>query len=272
MNEPLLTIGYSVLAERTSNIRLPRQRPDTEVLVVVQGATPREAPVRDDVRYVELNSRGVAKSRNEVLRRSRGKFVMFADDDVVLVESGVRRLLTALLQDDDLALAQGSAIDGQGRLRKRYSRQSVRLHRWNAAKTATYEMMVRRIAFADAGVFFDEAFGAGAGARYLGDEYVFIADALRAGLRCRFFPITVAQHDIASSGSDFGSLSDAAARAAVFGRVFRHGALVARFAFLLRNAHRFKNLGLMIRFVCGRFDEGDTSQLPKDNHVPHVGP
>jgi GT2 family glycosyltransferase len=252
VSEPLLTIGYSVLAERAAAIRLPETRPDVEILVVVQGGPADAAvPQRDDVRVLHLDSRGVAKSRNEVLRQARGTFVLFADDDIVVREDGVRDMLDALRADDSLALGLGTAVDPTGGVRKRYPRRSVLLHRWNAGKAATYEMMVRRSAFQRTGVAFDEEFGAGV-PQYLGDEYILIADALRAGLRCRFFPYVLAVHPATSSGSGFGTPRDAAARAAVFDRVFGRLAPVPRLAFVLRRPRRFGSLGLAARFVRGR--------------------
>lgn len=251
MTEPLLTIGYSVLGARAADIRLPEQRPDVEVLVVVQGTVPPEAPVRDDVRYLTLDSTGVTRSRNEVLDRARGRFVLFADDDIVFREPEVRRLLGELQRDEGLALALAAAVDTEGRMRKRYPRRSVALHRWNAGKAATYEMMLRRESFARAGVRFDERFGAGA-ELYLGDEYILIADAVGAGLRCRFFPYVIAVHPAQSSGSGFGTVRDAAARSAVFGRVFGRTAPLARLAFVLRSPRRFGSPGLTARFVAGR--------------------
>ena len=220
MSEPLLTIGYSVLGNRAAGIRLPEPRPDVEVLVVVQGA-PGPVPQRDDVRVVHLGSTGVARSRNEVLRQARGTFVLFADDDIVFRAEGVQDMLDALQRDEGLALGLGGAVDHAGRMRKRYPRRSVPLHRWNSGKAATYEMMVRREAFQRAGVAFDEAFGAGV-PQYLGDEYILIADALRAGLRCRFFPVVLAVHPETSSGSGFGTRRDAA-RAAGWRRRARPG-------------------------------------------------
>jgi glycosyltransferase involved in cell wall biosynthesis len=253
-NSALLTIGYSVLGGRETGIRLPTPRPDVEILVVIQGASAQAVPVRSDVRYVHLDSLGVAKSRNEVLRQARGEFVLFADDDVVLHEEGVRRLLEILVGDKSLALALGQAVDSDGRLRKRYPQRSERLHRWNAGKAATYEMMLRRSAFAAAEVRFDEDFGAGV-EQYLGDEYVLIADAVRAGLVCRFFPVVLATHAAASSGSGFGTTRDAAARSAVFDRVFGRLAPVARLAFALRSPQRFGSVRLTARFVTGRFEQ-----------------
>ena len=251
VSEPTLTIGYSVLGSRVETLRLPAPRPGVELLVVVQGTPSARLERRTDVRYVELSSRGVAKSRNEVLERARGQFVLFGDDDIEFDDAGVGRMLDALRGDDGLALALGCAVDRDGRLRKRYPRRGTRLHRWNAGKAATYEMMLRRSAFARAGVRFDEEFGAGA-QNYLGDEYILIADAVAHGLRCRFLPHVVAVHPTVSSGSGFGTARDAAARAAVFDRVFGKGATVARLAFLLRSPRRFGSGRLAAHFVRGR--------------------
>jgi glycosyltransferase involved in cell wall biosynthesis len=257
MSEPLLTIGYSVLADRASAIRLPPPRSDVEVLVCVQGAAdgriPDGAPRRDDVRYEMLDSRGVTKSRNAVLDRARGRFVLFADDDIVFYDEGVRSVLGELESNPDLALVLAIAVDEGGRLRKPYPSRPVRLTRWNSGKAATYEIMLRRDAFARAGVRFDERFGAGVDPHFLGDEYILIADAVRAGLECRFLPVVVAVHPTLSSGAGFGTRRDARARSAIFGRVFGRTAPIARLAFVLRSPRRFRSARLSARFVLNRF-------------------
>ena len=257
MSEPLLTIGYSVLAERAPAIRLPAQRPDVEVLVAVQGAPdgriPHDAPRRDDVRYEILHSRGVTKSRNAVLDGARGRYVLFADDDIVFHEEGVRSVLGELEAHPGLALVLATAVDEGGRLRKPYPSRPVRLTRWNSGKAATYEIMLRREAFARAGVRFDEGFGAGVDPHYLGDEYILIADAIRAGLHCRFLPVVMAVHPTVSSGAGFGTKRDALARSAIFGRVFGRTAPIARLAFVLRSPRRFRTAALSARFVLNRF-------------------
>jgi len=248
--QPLLTVGYSVIAERAGGLTLLPRRADTEVLVVVQGEGVAEVPQRADVRVLRLPSTGVARSRNAVLDHAQGRFVLFADDDVTFDEAGVRRLVGELQRDGGLALAMGAAVDERGRLRKRYPRKAIDLHLWNAAKAATYEMVVRREALAAAGVRFDERFGAGA-ALHLGDEYVLVADALRAGLRCRWFPHVVAQHPSDSSGVRWGTVPDAVARAAVLERVFGRAAPVARVAFLLRSPRRFGSWRSAAAFLGG---------------------
>ena len=257
MTEPLLTIGYSVLGERAAAIRLPDQQDDVEVLIAVQGAAgdgvPDGAPRRDDVRYELLASLGVTKSRNAVLDGARGRYVLFADDDIVFHEEGVRSVLVELERDPDLALVLGIAVDEGGRLRKPYPSRPVRLTRCNSGKAATYEIVLRREAFARAGVRFDERFGAGVDPHFLGDEYILIADALDAGLECRYVPVVMAMHPTVSSGAGFGTERDARARAAIFNRVFGRSAPVARLAFVARSPRRFGSPALSLRFVLDRF-------------------
>jgi len=102
-----------------------------------------------------------------------------------------------------------------------------------------------------AGIRFDENFGAGA-ANYLGDEYIFIADALRAGLKGQFEPIVIATHPTQSSGSLRNSTADRGARAKVFTRVFGILAPVMRFLFLVKPP--FKKFGLVnsLLFIFGK--------------------
>ncbi len=253
MTEPLLTIGYSVLGERAAAIRLPERQPDVEILVVVQGDLPDDAPRRDDVRYELLASRGVTKSRNAVLDGARGRYVLFADDDIVFHEEGVRSVLGELEADPGLALVLATAVDEGGRLRKPYPHRPARLTRWNSGKAATYEIMLRRAAFVRTGVRFDERFGAGVDPHYLGDEYILIADAIGAGLECRFVPVVMAVHPTVSSGAGFGTERDARARAAIFNRVFGRVAPLARLAFVARSPRRFGSPALSARFVLDRF-------------------
>ena len=219
--------------------------------MAVQGDLPPDTQLPDHVRVLALNSTGVAKSRNAVLAAARGRVLLFADDDVELRLSGIDEALAAFEDDPHLALVLGQAVDEQGRLRKRYPSAAAALTRCNSAKAATYEMMVRPAALRARKVWFDEDFGAGA-PKYLGDEYILIADAVRRGLRCMFLPCVLAVHPTTSSGSGFGTPRDAAARAAVFDRVFGRAAAVARLAFLLRAPRRFGSVRLATGFVLGR--------------------
>lgn len=250
---PLLTIAYSTLADRVGNIVLPEQRADREVLIIVQnlgGIALFNVPQREDVRVVELPNRGVAKSRNEALRQASGKYLIFADDDIVFLEDGLATALAHLEANRDVAFVLGQAVDESGKLRKNYATKVERLTRFNSAKAATYEMIVRVEAAFQANVWFDEEFGAGA-VNYLGDEYIFIVDLIKAGLRCDFVPATLAVHPEVSSGSVWGTEADLAARAVIFTRVFGAWAPLVRAGFGAKHLGRELNYTRLWRFIKG---------------------
>lgn len=241
---PLLTIAYSTLGGRARNIRLPDARAGIELLMLVQGADAvlmSDLPRRADLRVIALPGRGVARSRNAALDHALGRFLIFADDDITFYPEALDHLLAEFATDPRLALALGQAEDAHGILRKRYPVHPVRLTRFNSAKAATYEMMIRLDPVRAAGLRFDERFGAGM-PDFVGDEYIFITDLLKAGLSCRFFPVTLATHPAESSGLRWSGADAMRARKALFHRVFGTAGPVVALLFVARNWRRVDRL------------------------------
>ena len=251
MTKRALTIAYSVLAEGLSRVELPPARPDTEILMLVQG-TGGVAPKRRDVRVIRLTSTGVTASRNAAIREATGEVLVFGEEDVTWLPKGLVEVLATFADNPRLAVLLGRANDETGALRKRYPaiRESATI--WNSARVGTIEVAVRPEMIRRANVTFDENFGAGT-RNFLGDEYIFVADANRAKLKCDYFPITFSQHPKDSSGTRFGTDADARARSRVFDRVFGWFAPVVRAGLWLRNPGRFGSLVRGVRFVTGAF-------------------
>lgn len=254
-----LTLGYSTMAQRVGNLVPPPVHKDWEVAVIIQnpenmawrGAGLAELMLRDDLEIQELTSIGVAKSRNRAIWLAKGEYLVFSDDDIKFDVSGLETAIEYLDQHPQYSLLLAQATDETGVLRKRYPKGVRKLNRFNSARAATYEMIVRVESIRQLGVWFDEEFGAGAN-NYLGDEYIFIVDLMKAGGKAVFAPITIASHPNDSSGARWGSERDRQARAKVFSRVFGKLAPVVRAGF---GARRLKQLGSLknyLLFILGR--------------------
>lgn len=245
----LLTIGYSTLAEREQNIKFLESFPS---LVIVQGSTsPAAHPSGNIYKRIELSTRGVAKSRNAAISNTETKYLLFGDDDIVFNESSINTAIEYLEKHSDISILLMQTVDEKHVLRKSYPTKAHSLKLTNSAKAATYEMIIRVADFKSKSIYFDENFGAGAN-NYLGDEYILIADALRAGLKGQFLPIIIATHPAESSGNVRNTKSDALARSQIFSRVFGIWAPLMRLLFLLKPpAKRFGFL-LTLRFIVGR--------------------
>jgi glycosyltransferase involved in cell wall biosynthesis len=254
-----LTFGFSTLSNRVGNITFPPLRADREVLVIIQNPEDRawtgkdlsEIAMREDVEIVELTSLGVAKSRNAAIDRAQGKYLIFSDDDIQFVEQGLEEAIEYLEQHPKIDLVLGAAINEKGEKRKRYPSEIGPLTKFNSAKAATYEMLIRVDAIRNKGIRFDENFGAGA-TNYLGDEFIFIADLIDAGGKGVSHPAVLAIHPEESSGSRWGSARDFNARLAIFDRVFGKGAFLIRLGFALRRTKELGSIANAIRFAIGK--------------------
>ena len=251
-----LTVAISTIGARAGRITLPPADPVITYLVLLQrpGDAP-ALPARTDLRVVRLDSLGTATSRNAALEAAETPFLLFADDDIALDLAGVKRLRAALAADPTLDIVTGR-IAGTA---KHYADRPYRLRRWNAAKTGTPEIMLRLNRVRVGTIRFDPAFGVGA-RHGLGDEFVFLADALRSGLRGQFLPVTIGRHPGDSTGADWSDPALLRARIAVLDRVFGAAAPLWRLAFALKHARRLRRAPGGIRgFVRGRIPEGGGS-------------
>ena len=248
-DRPKLTIAYSTLPERVQSIVFPIRREDREILVLVQNPKENSYVLEErSAKLIELRNLGVAKSRNAALERANGEYLLFGDDDILFNESGITEALLYLDQHPECAIVLAQARDNTGALRKDYFSKIQPLRLTNSARAATYELIVRVDAITAKGIKFDESFGAGA-ENYLGDEYIFIADALRAGLKGIHFPAVIATHPVESSASKWGTTSDLRARGMIFNRVFGWRAPLFRAAFLLKNKNPNPGLKKTLSFI-----------------------
>ena len=253
MRDNLLTIGYSTLADRLKNISAPEVNVPHEVFISIQNPTNTKYSLPTNFEFISTvsNKKGVAKSRNVVLNSTQTKYLLFADDEIVFVSEGIKSAISYLEASPDCDLVLAQAVDTKGALRKIYPKKEVKLTKFNSAKAATYEMIVRVESVRNKGVAFDENFGAGV-ENYLGDEYIFITDLLKKGGKATFLPLTIAIHPEESSGSRWGTESDLRARAMVFQRVFGVTAPLIRTAFYLKNFQKFAGTKNLYKFIFGK--------------------
>ena len=206
---------------------------------------------RSDVTVMGLATAGLARSRNAALDSARGAILFFADDDVVHPPSATEGIRRFFAENPGLDLFVGRSLDPDGRPRKRPLPRR-RLTRLNAARASSHEIAIRLAPVRAAGIRFDEGFGVGAGtAATLGEEYVFLADCLAAGLMGVHDTLPVSVHPHESSGFVWKGEAQARARALVFSRVFGHAAPAVRLAFALKNVRRFSSLADLRAFLRG---------------------
>lgn len=242
-----LTIGWSSLAERSGAITVPDGAEDVEVIVAVQGGLDEVSPSPHWDRLIDVPGRGVARSRNAVIEATTRRYLLFCDDDVQVDLDGVAAGIEYLSRSGS-ALALGLGTTPAGVVRKRRPLGGrERLTSLSAARAATYEILIDVEQVRAAGVRFDERFGAGVDL-YLGDEYLFIFDLFRAGMRADAIDHVYGIHPADSSGHRWGA-GDARIRAAVLNRAFGWRAPIIRLAFAVRRREKLGGWRAAARFA-----------------------
>jgi glycosyltransferase involved in cell wall biosynthesis len=248
-----ITVAIATLGDRLKNLSLS-MLPETQGVdyhVFVQGA-PDDMDLagalnRPDITLTAPKGRGVAKSRNAAIEMAKGDIIIFADDDLILHTQNYDALRALFRDTPDLDFVCAQLRDETGHPFKSYSLDGTKATRFNTAKVGTPEMAIRTKAIRAAQVFFDPDFGAGS-PNWLGDEYIFLCDALGAGLRGQHSALSLATHPTLSSGQD-NSPESFDVREAVLRRALGAFSWPFRCAFAWRHRKRFPDWSSFWRFV-----------------------
>jgi GT2 family glycosyltransferase len=194
---------------------LPAQSLTPDEIIVVDNASvsdeTRQVSLNAGVRYVRESRPGLDIARNTGARACRGEIVAYTDDDVVLDENWLKRLVGAFDEPDILAVT-GLVLPGEletpaqwhfesrwsfgrGFRRKDFGPEFYAQDSTEACPVweigAGASMAFRRSVFEDIG-YFDERLDVGAAGCSGDSEYWH--RVLSAGGRCRYEPASVAYH------------------------------------------------------------------------------
>ena len=157
--------------------------------------------LRDDIEVHKEMSLGSSNNRNAGLARAVAPYCLIADNDLSYTPDGLNAVIDCLdaHPDVDVATFQHSGeelyypseeVDFSEKMPKGYS-------------VTSFEIAFRRESIG--GLNFDTNFGINAPMASC-DDPLFILDCRNAGLKCRFFPITIVEHKGVSIG--YRAISD----------------------------------------------------------------
>lgn len=234
---PTLTLAISTLGVGVERIVLPDPRPEVRFLVVWQDpdGQRRGWMERADVEVVEMEGRGLSRSRNAALLHAKTPYVWLFDDDAQPCVDAALALVERA-RAEGWAVVTGAVRTPEGAPFKPYPRQEAAWKLRTAPKLSSIETIIDVEAVRARSIRFDEAFGLGA--RWtMGEEFLFMASVLRAGLRAVYVPSVIAVHPAESTGKDFGRDQVWQASSAALARVFGAWALPVRLAMAWRKRH-----------------------------------
>lgn len=186
---------------RVAAMNLP-QVDNVKYLVSWQIANPLNVPVppslnRDDIAILPTSSVGLSNNRNHALDNATGDICLIADDDLTYKPHQLKSIITTFKANPavDVALFKYSGSDS-----KIYPDYEFNLIKEPKGYYITSFEIAFRSQSIGTSLRFDPRLGVCA-AMPAGEEALFIHLALKCGLSCRFFPITIAHHAALTTGS-----------------------------------------------------------------------
>ena len=153
--------------------------------------------MRNDVRIYRFDEKGVSKNRNNAIRHSKADIVLVTDDDTALIESGLRQIRQIFERNEALDVVTFQSVaPNSPRYPEKPTELKFRLP--SGYWVRGIDIAFRRKIFDK--VKFDERFGPNSGMFDLSEDEIFHLKARKSGLKCMFYPVTVARHEHDSSG------------------------------------------------------------------------
>ena len=214
--------------------------------LVINQCTDIEPPAPIDaerMRMVSVAERGLSRSRNLALEHARAEITIIGDDDVKYPTEVADTVRRAFDEFPEAAIVTFQFRDlDTGRFCKSYSSEPFRHDRRSIASVSSVEIVVRPKRLR--GLRFDTAFGLGTDWP-MGEESIFLADALRLGLPIYYWPEPLCAHPYHSTGFASWNASTARTKGAVMRRMYPLGWPAALLALTAKNLTRVRNVGLL---------------------------
>lgn len=188
---------------------------------------------RDDVIIRQLNGKGLSRNRNNAIALADGDIGLVADDDTQFKPEYIENLIDAFESDRAIDVACFKIATPEGKLDyKDYPEHSYLLNDASMHFVSSIEIAFKLDAIKSRGLQFHEQFGIGSPLISYGEEAVFIHDCIKSGLKVKYIPSYVVEHD---SESTVKTLDEYSSRRVLFKGAYdayRYGWLAFPAAFL----------------------------------------
>lgn len=196
-------------------------------------------------------TKGLAKSRNIALKNATEKYVWILDDDVEIKVEAIEPIIKKFEESNaDFITAQYEIENGV--TFKKYMAESKKHTLMSIMKVSSIEIFLKKSAFIEGGILFDERFGLGATYKS-GEENIILSDALKKGFVGQYLPISTSIHPAITSGNRFDEPVSITSKGALIKRVFG-----------------FKGFMLLIPFYLKKLLQGHFRKIGGGNALKYI--
>ena len=197
--------------------------------------------------YQYPNEQGTSKNKNRAIKNATNDILLFGDDDVDYLDDTMQKVTHAFDEHHEADIITFQIVTPEGKPFKNYKKDPFYFTPWNVNKVSNIEMACRRKSIVNNGLMFDEYFGVGT-TLPLGEEPIFLADALKIGLKILYVPIPIVIHPPISSGTRY-TKDNIIARGAVNTRIYGWSGYLINLLFAFKKYNEYKNTFSLFNYI-----------------------
>ena len=144
---------------------------------------------RTDVTIFKYKGQGLSVNRNLAIEKASADLIMFADDDTHLSPNAFEEVRNVFEKYPDLDIAFFNASTYTGKPLKKYPKEEMWLTGMPQGYTISAIEIAAKRECVQNRLRFDERFGLGTKFLTCGEEEIWMENAVKAGLKMRYFPI-----------------------------------------------------------------------------------
>ncbi|MCW1147619.1 glycosyltransferase family 2 protein [Flavobacterium lacisediminis] len=174
----------------------------------------------DNIKVVNSFKKGLSKSRNLAIQNATQSLLLLTDDDVIFQPGFESHILRAFNTDNNHDGFRFEFLNGKGNFAKKYPKHfEEKLSQLEILNTSSVELVFKLHSIQRVNLKFDENFGLGAEFA-MGEEAIFVADAIKKGLKIGFVPEVLVAHSHLSTGQRTAVSMQYFIHSAVFYRIY----------------------------------------------------
>lgn len=140
------------------------------------------------IRIITYNEKGLSKSRNRAIENMEADIGLFADDDIIYCDDYYEKIVKAHKKYEDADIIAFRVIRGD-ELRKKNFRHKLHWENYlTCLKISSVEISFKLRSIRKKKLKFNEYFGAGSDEFLMGEENIFLYNALDKGLNILYLP------------------------------------------------------------------------------------
>jgi glycosyltransferase involved in cell wall biosynthesis len=205
---------------------------------------------KDLQKMYSFREKGLSRSRNKAIQNSSGDICILADDDLVYVDEYEKIVKAAYEKytDADIIVFY---VSSDNKLNQKAPLKEGKINYITSMKVQSVQVTFKKDSIIEKEIKFDENFGTGT-SNYMGEENIFLFDALKNGLKIVSLPVKIA-NIIEGESSWFKGYTKEyfIVKSKVFKRMSRKMWLILVLQFVIRKRNLYKgNMTLIEVLKC----------------------